>query len=116
MKVQKRGVIKYGPISLNIDRCNIECGEEEIKLSPIGTKLLAILMERAPRVTPPELLYWLLWSDGGGSWPLLTDAMTRLGCRLHESGSGCEIVNVAPFGHRLELSGRGPRAMKEDLA
>lgn len=103
MSVPRRGVLHYGHVKLNTDQRKLISNGDEVTLSPIETKLLAVLMERAPRVSPPELLLLLLWPDGEGNWPLLTDVIATLRSKLKECHCGCGLTHIPPFGHRLQL-------------
>lgn len=107
MCLPSRGVLHYGHVTLNTDQRSLGFNGREMALSPMEARLLAVLMERAPRVSPPELLLKLLWPDGDGSWPLLAEVLAALRVKLQESNAGCGLAHVPPFGHRLELSRRG---------
>ncbi|GEM_PF-5236669 len=115
MNSPRRGILQYGHVTLNTDRRNLRFNGEELALSPLEARLLAVLIERAPRVSPPELLLTVLWPNGEGNWPLLTELLAALRAKLQENEVGCGLTYVAPFGHRLELIRRGRNGEPDDM-
>ena len=114
MNIPRRGILHYGHVTLNTDRRTLRFNGEELALSPLEARLLAVLMERAPRVSPPELLLTLLWPDGEGNWTLLTELLAALRLKLQENEVGCGLAYIAPFGHRLELIRRDRNGEQDD--
>lgn len=58
-----RRLLKVADLTYDLDTLEVGRGGRNIKIGPIGLKLLAILMQKSPAIVPRETLEEALWGD-----------------------------------------------------
>lgn len=56
-------LLQHGNLSMNISLREVTLGEEHVHVSPIGWKLLEVLLRYAPEAVPRERLQSAVWGD-----------------------------------------------------
>ena len=56
-------MLKHGELSMNISLHEVTVGQEPVHVSPIGWKLLEVLLRYAPEAVPRERLQNAVWGD-----------------------------------------------------
>ncbi len=107
---RRRGALQLGDITLDLDTHALTIGSRRIPLPPSQARLLAVLMEHAPRVVPPELLIARVWPPNEGNMAMLADAIVgvRNVLESEDGEQAVAICYVTGFGYRLEVAARKP--------
>ena len=96
-----RQYLSCGPISLDLKRTTVYCGEEEIVLSPSEYRLLLYLLKNKGRTVTRESLLQEIWDSNGNfvNDNTLTVTMKRLREKLHQPAC---LKTVRSIGYRME--------------
>lgn len=89
----------------------LRVGDALVSLSPMESRLAAVLLERRGRVVAREVLVGAAWADGSGTRNTLDVHIARLRRRFAEVG--LRLRTVRSRGYLLELSGSGQQGVYE---
>ncbi|MCY7297186.1 response regulator transcription factor [Alteromonas sp. a30] len=87
-------VLKHGVLSMNINMREITLGEEQIHVSPIGWKLLEVLLRHAPEAVARERLQSAVWGDE------IPDS-NSLKVHIHKLRKALNVEGEAPLLHTI---------------
>ncbi len=106
--VRCRNHVEVTPV---LDAGVLRVGEALVSLSPLESRLAAVLLERRGRVVPREVLVGAAWPDGPGLRNTLDVHIARLRRRL--ASVGLALRTVRSRGYLLEPSGCGQQRVRE---
>lgn len=98
---EDKNLLLCGPLSLNKERMQVFCGNEEIRLSATEYRLLLLLMENKNHILPRGRLLEILW-DADGNFVndnTLTVTMKRLREKLYNPSC---LKTIRSLGYRME--------------
>ncbi|WP_202971838.1 response regulator transcription factor [Cognaticolwellia aestuarii] len=90
-----------GPMTIDINTYQVWRGENELKLTPIGFKILKLLMQRSPNVVSRQEIEEVLWPDDLPDQDILRKHVYQLRNKVDTPFSENIIETVPKLGYRL---------------
>ena len=106
----EEAVLALGPISLDVERCDLRVGEGETqRLSPLESRLMKALLAHRGRPVDPDRLVAIVWLDRDtADRELLKQVVHRLRRKLSAAGGqGAWIEYIAGAGYAIAASPSG---------
>lgn len=101
--VRSTGSLTTGPLSLDPETLEVYLAGEQLSLTPICRRLLAVLMQDAPHVVSRTKLTRTLWGDNPPNSDALRTHIHALRHCLQQSPDAPQLVTVPTIGYRLTL-------------
>jgi DNA-binding response OmpR family regulator len=93
--------LTYGFITLDINTHQVWRGKSELKLTPIGFKILKLLVQRSPNVVSRQEIEDVLWPDDPPDQDILRKHVYQLRSKVDTPFTENIIETVPKLGYRL---------------
>lgn len=100
-----KGIIKFGPLELNISQHQIKRESQLLSLTPTTYQILFLLMRHAPNVVKREQVIEELWGDNPPGGDVLRSHMYQLRNQLDKPFKFPMLTTVPKIGFKLEIEG-----------